>query len=104
MMWESPGNSPVIVASSPGTMAVKSREVVKRDAQRVSMLSAIGVLVVLLVAYRSVPVVAVSFVPAALGLLVGVAAVQAPFGYVHALTVAFGEYVFTRGARTWDQH
>ena len=79
-----------IVYSSPGTMAVASRAIVERDAQRVSLLSALGVLVVLLVAYRSLPVVAISFVPASLGLLAGAAAVQAAFGSVHAITLAFG--------------
>ena len=79
-----------LVASSPGTMAVASRGVVERDARRVSILSAVGVLAVLLVAYRSLPVVAICFVPAALGLLAGVAVVQAAFGSVHAITLAFG--------------
>jgi predicted exporter len=38
----------------------------------------------------SIPVVAICFVPASLGLLVGVAVVQAVFGSVHAITLAFG--------------
>jgi predicted exporter len=100
-----------LVASSPGTMAVASRAIVERDARRVSILSAIGVLVVLLIAYRSIPVVAVCFVPAMVGLLVGVAVVQAVFGSVHAITLAFGatllgesvdypSYLLTSGAGT----
>ena len=100
-----------LVASSPGTMAVASRAIVERDAQRVSILSALGVLVVLLLAYRSIPVVAICFVPASLGLLVGVAVVQAVFGSVHAITFAFGatllgeavdypSYLLTSGAGT----
>ena len=102
-----------LVASSPGTMAVASRAIVERDAKRVSILSAIGVLVVLLVAYRSIPVVAICFVPASLGLLVGVAVVQAVFGSVHAITLAFGatllgesvdypSYLLTSGAGVLD--
>jgi predicted exporter len=79
-----------LVASSPGTMAVASRAVVERDAARISWMSAIGVCLVLLVAYRSIPVVAICFLPAMLGLLAGVAAVQAAFGSVHAITFAFG--------------
>jgi predicted exporter len=100
-----------LVASSPGTMAVASRAIVERDARRVSILSAIGVLAVLLVAYRSLPVVAICFVPAALGLLLGVTVVQAAFGSVHAITFAFGatllgeavdypSYLLTSGAGT----
>ena len=79
-----------IAYSSPGTMAVASRAMVERDAQRVSLLSALGVLIVLVLAYRSLPIVAICFVPASLGLLAGTAAVQAAFGSVHAITFAFG--------------
>ncbi|MEO8485924.1 MAG: hypothetical protein ABI585_06240 [Betaproteobacteria bacterium] len=103
-----------IVYSSPGAMAVTSRAIVERDAMRVSLMSATGVLLVLLIAYRSLPVVAIAIVAAALGLVAGVAVVQAVFGSVHAITLAFGatllgeavdypSYLLTSGASSFAE-
>jgi predicted exporter len=57
---------------------------------RLSLASTVVILAILLWVYRSVPVVLLCFLPAATGLVVGVAAVGAWFGTVQGITLGFG--------------
>src|SRR4029453_10017556 len=76
--------------SSPGAMAVAGRTLIAADARTLSIAALVLVLAILAWVYRSVPVVLLCFMPAALGLLAGVIAVNAWFGSVHGIALAFG--------------
>ncbi len=76
--------------SSPGTMAVRSRALIAGDARTLSLVSMAGVLAILAWAYRSPAVVALCVLPALCGLLAGVLIVDAGFGSIHGITLAFG--------------
>lgn len=73
----------------PGVAAVTSRATVERDARRSALIAGIGVLIVLLLAYRSPWPVLYSALPAASGMLVGVTVVSLWFGQVHGITIGF---------------
>lgn len=75
--------------AGPGFAAVSARATVERDAARSSLIATLGILAVLLLAYRSPWPVLYSALPAASGLLAGVAAVSLWFGPVHGITVGF---------------
>ena len=84
------GSAAQIRYSSPGAMAVESRALIASDATRLSLLSTLLVLAILAWFYRSLPVVLLCTLPAASGLLVGIAAVNLWFGSVHAIALGFG--------------
>ncbi len=101
--------------SSPGFLAAQSESTIAADASRASWIATLGIVAILLFAYRSVPIVALCALPAGCGLVAGLCAVTAGFGNVHAITLAFGatligeavdypSYVLTRlrGARTLE--
>lgn len=75
--------------AGPGLAAVTSRATVERDASRSSLIATIGILAILLLAYRSPWPVLFSALPAASGMLAGVAAVSLWFGQVHGITLGF---------------
>jgi len=76
--------------SSAGAMAVRSRALIASDARTLSLASMAGVLAILFWAYRSLRVVALCAIPAALGLLGGIVTVNLLFGSIHGITLAFG--------------
>jgi predicted exporter len=76
--------------SSPGVMAAKSRTVVAHDATRLALTSTLLIVAILAFAYRSPLVVVLCALPALSGLLIGMAAVNAAFESVHAITLGFG--------------
>ncbi len=76
--------------SSPGFMAARSETSIAHDAERVSWMAACGIVIILFVVYRSLPIVALCALPALAGLLAGLCALTAGFGTVHAITLAFG--------------
>jgi predicted exporter len=76
--------------SSPGAMAVESRALIAADSTRLSLLSTLLVVILLVWFYRSLPVVVLCTLPAATGLLIGIAVVNFWFGSVHAITLGFG--------------
>lgn len=75
--------------AGPGLAAVTSRATVERDASRSSLIATIGILAILLLAYRSPWPVLFSALPAASGMLAGVTAVSLWFGQVHGITLGF---------------
>jgi len=75
--------------TGPGVFAAESRDLIRRDAQRLGMLSTALVVVLLAFVYRSALAVALVLTPTAFGLLAGVLVVQAVFGSVHAITLGF---------------
>jgi predicted exporter len=76
--------------SSPGAMAVEARELIASDAARLAIVSTILVVAILAFVYRSPIVVLFCALPAVIGLVVGVAAVDIAFAGVHAITLGFG--------------
>ncbi|CAG9168319.1 MMPL family transporter [Cupriavidus respiraculi] len=79
-----------LVMSGPGVISVNTRDTIKREVQRIALLSA-GVIVALLwFAYRSLPALLLGLLPVASGVLAGIAAVSLGFGSVHGLTLGFG--------------
>lgn len=76
--------------SSPGAMAAQSKALIADDAVRLALVSTALIVAILIFAYRSAVVVLLCALPALTGLLVGVTAVDAAFGGVHAITLGFG--------------
>lgn len=76
--------------SGPAVFAVAARAKIERAAVRLSILSSILVITLLLVVYRSLQALGLGLLPVATGALVGVAAVALGFGAVHGVTLGFG--------------
>jgi predicted exporter len=76
--------------SGPGVFAVAARAKIKRAAMRLSIISSILVVCVLLAVYRSLVALALGLLPVATGALAGIAAVALGFGVVHGITLGFG--------------
>jgi predicted exporter len=75
--------------AGPGVAAVGARATVERDATRSSMIASIGILLLLLIIYRSPIPALFSALPAASGLVAGLTAVGVWFGSVHGITAGF---------------
>jgi predicted exporter len=101
--------------SGPGAFAVVARATIKQAATRLSILSSVLVVAVLLAVYRSMLALALGLLPVATGALVGIASVALGFGAVHGITLGFGVtligesvdysvYFFVRSAsQSWQQ-
>jgi predicted exporter len=76
--------------SGPGVFAVAARAKIKRAATRLSLISSLLVVAVLLVVYRSLPALGLGLLPVATGAVTGIAAVALGFGAVHGVTLGFG--------------
>ncbi len=79
-----------IIMTGPGVFAVESRTTIQRDSWRLSLIAAVMVTTLLFMVYRSLTPLLLSLLPVLTGLLVGVAAVQLVFGFVHGITLGFG--------------
>ncbi|MEX1081501.1 MAG: MMPL family transporter [Halofilum sp. (in: g-proteobacteria)] len=80
---------PVELAGAPA-IATTSRDTIRSEAVRVSVLASIGTLLILLFALRSPRAAVLALVPVVTGLLAGAAAVRLGFGELHGITLAFG--------------
>ena len=76
--------------SGPPVFAVTSRATIKSEVWRLSGVSAACIALLLLLVYRSLPVLILTLVPVASGALAGVAAVALGFPAVHGITLGFG--------------
>jgi predicted exporter len=76
--------------SGPGVFAVAARAKIERAAVRLSIVSGILVVTLLLTVYRSLPALGLGLLPVASGALTGIAAVALGFGAVHGITLGFG--------------
>ena len=76
--------------SGPGAFSVLMKERTQAEARQIGSLATIGMVLLLLVAYRSVPLLVLGALPLASAGLAGLAAVSAVFGTVHGITLAFG--------------
>lgn len=79
-----------LLLSGPGVFAVESRATIQRDSWRLSLMAGLLVSTLLFTVYRSATPLLLSLLPVVTGLLVGVAAVQTVFGFVHGITLGFG--------------
>lgn len=83
-----PGAS--LVMSGPGVFAVNSRANIIKEVTRLSILSTVVIVALLLAVYRSVTTLVLGLVPVASGALAGIAAVALGVGVVHGITLGFG--------------
>jgi len=87
----------VLRLSGPALFAVRSRDTIRRDVQRLSAAATVLVAGLLVVAFRSAAVLGLAFAPVATGALAGVAAVALWFGTVHGITLGFGVVLIGEG-------
>jgi predicted exporter len=87
-----PGATPAakLVMTGPGVFSVTSRDTIKSQVTRLSVLSIALIATLLLLVYRSFTALALGFLPVISGALAGVAAVSLGFGAVHGITLGFG--------------
>jgi predicted exporter len=79
-----------LLLSGPGVFSVASRNTIHDDVVRLSAIGVAGIVLLLLVVYRSPSVLALGMLPVVSGALAGIAAVSLGFGVVHGLTLGFG--------------
>ena len=80
----------VLKLSGPGVFAVAARAKIESAALRLSLISGVLVVTLLLAVYRSLPALGLGLLPVASAALVGIATVALGFGFVHGLTLGFG--------------
>jgi predicted exporter len=86
-----------LLLTGSGVFAVSSRENIKGDAWRFSLIATALVSAMLLALYRSPRVLLLGLLPVASGAAAGVAAVSLGFGAVHGITLAFGATLIGEG-------
>ncbi len=79
-----------LVMTGPGVFSVTSRETIKSQVTRLSIISVLLIATLLLLVYRSFSALALGFLPVISGALAGIAAVSLGFGTVHGITLGFG--------------
>jgi predicted exporter len=79
-----------LLVSGPAIFALDASNAIRRDAERVTVVSALLILAFLLWQYRSPVIVAAIAIPLGLSLIAGAVAVELAFGFVHAITLGFG--------------
>jgi predicted exporter len=79
-----------LLVSGPGVFAVASRDTIRNEATRLSIISTVLILGLLYAIYRSAAALVLGMLPVLTGALVGVAAVSLGFGMVHGMTLGFG--------------
>jgi predicted exporter len=70
--------------------AVDSRERIEREVVELAVVGTLVIGTLLLLAFGSLPALAIAFVPVATGVVAGIAAVALVFGSVHGITLGFG--------------
>jgi len=83
------GAARLLVTGTP-VFAVAARATIKHEAVRLSIVSMVLIVSLLLAVYRSVLVLLLGLLPVTSGALAGIAAVALGFGVVHGITLAFG--------------
>ena len=87
-----PGATPAakLVMTGPGVFSVTSRDTIKSQVSRLSIIGVAIIATLLLLVYRSLTALALGFLPVISGALAGIAAVSLGFGVVHGITLGFG--------------
>ncbi len=84
------GGALVLEQASVHRLALRSEEAIRQDIERVSIAGTVGVIVLLLLLFRSPRYLALAALPLGGGLVVAVATVSLTQGAIHGLTLAFG--------------
>lgn len=79
-----------LVMSGTSVLSVASRDTIEQEVGRLATLGTLLVVALLLLIYRSLPLLLLGLLPVASGVLAGIAAVSLGFGHVHGLTLGFG--------------
>ena len=83
--------------TGPGVFAVEARSHIKRQVTRLSIVSSVLILTLLILVYRSWPPLLLGLVPVASGAVAGIAAVALGFGVVQGVTLGFGVTLIGEG-------
>ena len=86
-----------LVMSGPGVFAVQARASIKAQVMRLSIVSSVLIVGLLLLVYRSVAALLLGLVPVVSGALAGIAAVALGFGVVQGVTLGFGVTLIGEG-------
>ena len=86
-----------LVMSGPGVFAVQARQNIKSEVTRLSIISSVLIIALLLLVYRSVPALLLGLVPVVSGAVAGIAAVALGFGVVQGVTLGFGVTLIGEG-------
>jgi len=76
--------------SGPGVFAVASRDRVRADTKRLGIVAALVAISILLVSYRSLRLLLLGSLPLLSAVVAGIVAVDALFGAIHGIVLAFG--------------
>lgn len=76
--------------SGPPMFAVDSRERIQTEVKHLAVAGSVAIGLLLVLAFGSLPALAVAFLPVASGVVAGIAAVALVFGNVHGMTLGFG--------------
>lgn len=79
-----------LVMTGPGVFSVTSRDTIKSQVSRLSLIGVALIATLLLLVYRSLTALALGLLPVISGALTGIAAVSLGFGEVHGITLGFG--------------
>lgn len=79
-----------LVMSGTSVISVASRNIIQSEVERLAILGSLLVVALLLLVYRSLPLLLLGLIPVVSGALVGIASVSLGFGHVHGLTLGFG--------------
>lgn len=84
------GKDGTLLQSGPAVFATHSRDVIKDEAQTLSIAASVLVTVLMLVVYRSLRLTLLSLLPLVVGVTFAVAVVTLLFGGIYGVTLAFG--------------
>jgi predicted exporter len=79
-----------LLLSGPAVFTVDARDTIKRQVTRLSLLSSVLIVCLLLLVYRSGTMLLLGLLPVVTGALTGIAAVALGAGIVHGITLGFG--------------
>ncbi len=82
--------TPRLLLAGPPVFAAEAAAAMRADAHRLTLISALSVLALLLWRFRSPAVLAVVLIPLLASLAAAALAVQLAFGFVHVVTLGFG--------------
>lgn len=87
-----------LTVSGPAVFSVATRDRIRNDAVNLSFIASVLLGALMLAVYRSARVIVLGFVPILSGVLAGIAAVSAYFGWIHGITLGFGATLIGEGA------
>lgn len=80
----------VLRLTGPGVFAAEARATITHEVVRLTVVSSLLIATLLLLVYRSIPLLLFGMLPVVSGALAGIAAVALRFGVVHGVTLGFG--------------